>query len=217
LPHGYAPCRLLNSAAAAVSGAAAADLPHGAAMSGRLRRGFALERLSVLIVDDNRYMIMLIAEILLGLGIRNVAKFTDPADAFKELAILPVDLVVCDHAMNLLSGIEFVQMLRTSKDSPNPFVPVIMVSGYGDMATVTAARDAGVSEFLIKPISAKSLYMRVLEVINNPRAFIRSKTYFGPNRRRRDQPFEGEEKRVKEAMEIPESSDDPRLYPIDSV
>ncbi len=186
-------------------------------MSSAKSRGFVLERLSVLIVDDNRYMIMLIAEILLGLGIRNVTKFTDPADAFKELAIMPVDLVVCDHAMNMLSGIEFVQLLRTSKDSPNPFVPVIMVSGYGDMATVTSARDAGVSEFLIKPISAKSLYMRVLEVINKPRPFIRSKTYFGPNRRRRAQPFEGKEKRVKEAQEIPESAGDPRLYPIDSV
>ena len=36
-------------------------------------RGFALERMSVLLVDDNRYMITLIAEVLLGLGIRNVA------------------------------------------------------------------------------------------------------------------------------------------------
>ena len=183
---------------------------------GSRRRGFALERMSVLLVDDNRYMITLISEILLGLSIRNVAKFTNSADAFKELGLIPIDLVICDHAMDLLSGIEFVQMLRTSKDSPNPFVPVIMVSGYGDMTTVTSARDAGVNEFLIKPISAKALYMRVLQVINKPRAFLRSKTYFGPDRRRRTMHFEGDDKRVQEAMEIPDNDSGARLYPVEA-
>lgn len=171
--------------------------------------------MSVLLVDDNRYMITLIAEILLGLGIRNVAKFTNSADAFKELGLVPMDLIICDHAMDLLSGIEFVQMLRTSKDSPNPFVPVIMVSGYGDKGTVTSARDAGVSEFLIKPISANSLYMRVLQVINKPRPFVRTQTYFGPDRRRRVMAFEGDDRRVEEPMEIPDSDSSARLYPVE--
>src|ERR1700728_1146393 len=49
---------------------------------------------------------------------------------------------------------------------------------------VIGARDAGVTEFLAKPISAKALYQRVFNVVANPRPFIKTKTYFGPDRRR---------------------------------
>jgi hypothetical protein len=49
---------------------------------------------------------------------------------------------------------------------------------------VIKARDAGVTEFLAKPISAKALYNRILHIILNPRPFIKTETYFGPDRRR---------------------------------
>jgi PleD family two-component response regulator len=176
--------------------------------------GYRLDRLSVLVVDDNCHMILLIGEILRGLGIRQAAKFTDPADAFKELAEVSLDLIICDHVMDPLSGVEFVQILRTGKDNPNPFVPVIMVTGYGDVATVTSARDAGVTEFLIKPITAKALYLRVLEAINKPRPFVRSHSFFGPDRRRQVLPFEGPDRRLQAPMEIQDSDHVARLYPI---
>ena len=47
-----------------------------------------------------------------------------------------------------------------------------------------AAGGDGVGEFLAKPLSAKALYQRVLNVVANPRPFIKTKTYFGPDRRR---------------------------------
>ncbi len=156
---------------------------------------YRLERVSVMVVDDNRYMLTLIAEILRGLGIRDVHQLTNAADAFKEMQICPVDLVFCDHSMEPLSGIEFVQLLRTSADSPDRFVPVIMVTGYSDYGTVVEARDAGVTEFLTKPIQARAAYSRVLEVINHPRPFVQCKSYFGPDRRRRDMPHNGPERR----------------------
>ena len=62
--------------------------------------------------------------------------------------------------------------------------PIIMVTGHTEKARVTAARDAGITEFLAKPISAKGLYQRILNVVANPRPFIKTKTYFGPDRRR---------------------------------
>lgn len=176
--------------------------------------GYRLDLLSVLVVDDNQHMILLIGEILRGLGIRQVARFTDPADAFAELAEAPLDLIICDHVMDRLTGVELVQMLRTGKDNPNPFVPVIMVSGYGDVATVTSARDAGVTEFLIKPISATTLYQRVLEVINKPRPFVRSHSFFGPDRRRRVEPIARPDRRVQAPAQIDESDDVARLYPV---
>ncbi len=147
-----------------------------------------LDRMSVMVVDDNRHMRYLISEILRGLKIRNLASLTNAADAFKELQISAFDLVITDQVMEPISGIEFIYLLRTSKDSPDRFVPVIMVTGSSDVGTVNGARDAGVTEFMTKPISARGLYARILEVIDNPRPFIRTKTYFGTDPRERADP-----------------------------
>ena len=68
---------------------------------------------------------------------------------------------------------------------------------------VTVARDAGVTEFLAKPISAKGLYQRILNVVANPRPFIKTKTYFGPDRRRNtNNTYVGPERRVGGEAEI---------------
>tara|TARA_B100000315_G_scaffold158659_1_gene147269 strand:- start:70 stop:525 length:456 start_codon:yes stop_codon:yes gene_type:complete len=104
---------------------------------------YRLDRLAVLVVDDNRHMLGLISEILRGLGIRDLVMLTDAATAFREIKITAVDVVITDHAMSPISGIEFVTMLRTSDDSPDRFVPVIMVTGYSDLGTVRQARRRG--------------------------------------------------------------------------
>jgi len=164
---------------------------------------FRLDRMVVVVVDDNRHMLNLISEILRGLGIRQVHTSLDAVDAFKEIDIVRPDLIVCDQAMEPISGVEFTQLLRNSTDSPDIHVPIIMVTGYCDQATVCQARDAGVTEFLAKPISAKSLYLRILEVINNPRPFIHSKHYVGPDRHRRNTvDYDGPERRQSAPREV---------------
>jgi hypothetical protein len=50
---------------------------------------------------------------------------------------------------------------------------------------VEAARDAGVTEFLAKPITAHDLFSRIAEIVERPRGFVRCESYFGPDRRRR--------------------------------
>jgi CheY-like chemotaxis protein len=130
-------------------------------------------------------MLNLLCDILRGLGIGTVHTAQDAFDAFKEIKITRPDLVICDQAMEPICGIEFTRLLRTSQDSPDIHVPIIMVTGYCDTMTVLQARDAGVNEFLAKPISAKALYLRLLEVINSPRDFVKTKSYTGPDRQRR--------------------------------
>ena len=95
------------------------------------------------------------------------------------------DLVLCDLAMKPMDGLEFSRDVRTGEDSPNPFVPIIMITGHTERHHVEAARDAGVTEFLAKPITAHSLFSRIAEIVERPRAFVRSETYFGPDRRRK--------------------------------
>ena len=96
------------------------------------------------------------------------------------------DVLIVDWHMQPLDGLDFVRLVRTASDSPNPYVPIIMLTGYTEYARVVEARDAGINEFLAKPISAKSLYLRFAAIIDNPRPFIRTKKYFGPDRRRQE-------------------------------
>jgi DNA-binding response OmpR family regulator len=74
--------------------------------------------------------------------------------------------------------------VRSSSSPVTRFVPIIMLSGHSEKRCVIEARDAGVTEFLTKPVAAKSLYERILSVVLAPRPFIKTKDYFGPDRRR---------------------------------
>jgi DNA-binding response OmpR family regulator len=60
-----------------------------------------------------------------------------------------------------------------------------MVTGHTERARIEAARDAGVTEFLAKPITVQSLLDRLIKIVERPRPFVRSEAYFGPDRRRR--------------------------------
>jgi DNA-binding response OmpR family regulator len=78
-----------------------------------------------------------------------------------------------------------------------------MLTGYTERTRVTAARDAGITEFLAKPVSAKGLYQRIFSVVAHPRPFIKTATYFGPERRRTNNTnYAGPERRRGEAAHM---------------
>jgi len=60
-----------------------------------------------------------------------------------------------------------------------------MITGHGERQYVERARDAGVTEFLIKPVTPRGLFLRIQEVIERPRPFVKSPAFIGPDRRRR--------------------------------
>lgn len=149
-----------------------------------------------LIVDDNAPMRALLRTILSSLGAGYVADAADGRTAFERLKECDADIVICDWNMSPIDGVEFTNMVRNGADSPNPFVPIIMLSGHAEMARIVEARDAGVHEFMAKPVSAAKLFGRIKAIIDQPRPFIRTATYFGPDRRRRDDPkYKGPERR----------------------
>ena len=145
-----------------------------------------LSSLRVLIVDDNRYMRDLMQDVLLAFKIRDICKADDVPKAFQELKYFAADIILTDWHMEPLDGVEFVQLVRNANDSPNPYVPIVMVTGFSEAERVWQARDAGVNEFLVKPLSAKSIYSRIISIIDRPRPFVRTKDFFGPDRRRQN-------------------------------
>ncbi len=113
--------------------------------------------------------------------------------------------------MRPIDGIEFTRALRTTSDSPNPMLPVIMLSGHTEPVRIAVARNAGVTEFLSKPVSPKALYLRIEEVILRPRQFVRTKSFHGPDRRRRgDDKYSGERRR---ASDIPTIASETAITP----
>jgi two-component system, chemotaxis family, chemotaxis protein CheY len=158
--------------------------------------------LKILLVDDNHHMRVLIGEILRAIGVKGVYEATDGAEALQIIRQQAIDIVMTDLAMQPLDGIDFVRLLRNSPDSPNPMCPVIMITGHSTQKRVTEARDAGVTEFLAKPVTARGVIDRITRVVEYPRPFIRNEDYFGPDRRRRQDPaYEGPRRRAADESE----------------
>ena len=155
------------------------------------------ELLNILLVDDNHHMRVLLTEILRAIGVRQVFEANDGAEALHIMRSHQVDIIMTDLAMQPLDGLDFVRKLRNSPESPNPMAPVIMITGHSTQRRVTEARDVGVNEFLSKPVTARGVLERIARVVDNPRAFVRSADYFGPDRRRRSDPtYNGPRRRI---------------------
>lgn len=162
-----------------------------------------LKNITVLVVDDNPHMRALIAEILKAVGVRRPREAGDGDAALALLKAEPVDVVFTDLLMKPTGGVEFVRRLRAAGDGPNVYVPVIVISGQTTESAVAEARDAGVNEVIAKPITARSVLERLRLVIEHPRPFVRSRDFFGPDRRRRDEPwYRGPRRRVSDSTEI---------------
>lgn len=155
--------------------------------------------LNVLLIEDDRNMRMLIRNVLMALGVKNVAEAADGGTAMEEMKAFRPNLILCDMKMTPVGGLEFVRVLRAAKNNPFRMVPVIMVTAYAELESVADARDVGVTEFMAKPISAADLEKRIQRVLNDVRRFVESPEFSGPDRRRgKKTAFGGKEQRETE-------------------
>lgn len=158
-----------------------------------------LDRIRVLVVDDNHHMINIVKTLLRGFGIKDFEEAKDAVEAFEIAKSEPIDFIIVDYQMDILDGSDFTRLVRNSEDSGNPYIPIIMLTAYSERSRVEAARDAGVTEFLAKPVNAVDLYKKIASIVNIPRPFIRTSNYFGPDRRRHESiDFMGPDKRAHE-------------------
>ncbi len=139
----------------------------------------------VLVVDDNHYMRVIVCTMLRAMGITLIREASDGIEALEIIRDWRPDVIIMDYVMHNLDGLETTRLLRTGSDSPHPFVPIIMMTGHTERATVIAARDCGVNEFVAKPLTARALIDRMRSVINSERGWVKSGNYVGPDRRRK--------------------------------
>ena len=143
-----------------------------------------LSALEILIVDDNKNMQKIIKYCLRALGIRKILSADDGEKAYAIYRTSSPDIIITNWMMDNVNGLQLVKKIRTASDSKNTHIPIIMLSAYSELERITKARDTGVTEFLVKPVSPKTIYLRLAEVILRPRQFVKTETYYGPDRRR---------------------------------
>ncbi|MFZ5609126.1 MAG: response regulator [Pseudomonadota bacterium] len=164
-----------------------------------------LERLTVLLAEDSPFIRSLLTNSLKVLGVGTVIAVEDGGAAIEfiqkvhkdpvKAGVMAIDIVITNWEMSPVNGMMLLRWIRRHKDSPDRFLPVMMITAYTEKARVTEARDLGVHEMLAKPFTIKALSEKLMLVIMRNRQFVHTKDYFGPDRRRQVLQFHGPEKR----------------------
>lgn len=145
-------------------------------------------------------MLDICKSLLLTFGVGEVLSTRNGEEGFKIFCKENPDIVLADWMMQPMDGISLTRRIRNDPASPNQYVPIILMTGFSEKKRVLQARDSGVTEFLVKPFTARDLYKRVAQIIERPRQFVRSEDFFGPDRRRKSDPeYNGTLKREADA------------------
>lgn len=174
-------------------------------------QGYDLSRLRVLIVDDHEFMRQLLRGALRGFGITRIQEATDGLDAVALMARFSPDMILTDWNMPGLDGLALVDAVRSGKCGANRCVPIILLSGYSEAPRIRKAASSGIHGYLVKPVTASMLYARIVNLIEKPPKFVRTGTYFGPDRRTGRQALAAPDRRQKAnarpAREVADSDD----------
>lgn len=146
---------------------------------------YQLHTVKILIVEDMHAMLTLTKSLLSIFGFQQLITAKDGEEGFEAVKKHDPDVVITDWLMEPKDGLEMISEIRKNPLSPNPYVPVILMTGYSDIKRVESARDMGVTEFLVKPYTARDLYSRIVQIIEKPRQFVDAGEFFGPDRRRK--------------------------------
>ena len=154
-------------------------------------------QLNILLIEDHAGSRRLTRSMLMHLGIWNIAEAEDGVGAIDQLVNFPADIAICDWQMSPMDGLEFSRLIRAGEVSGvTKFLPIVMLTAHAERDRIELARDVGVNEFLVKPVSVRTLKERLVAVMSTGREFIVTNDYTGPDRRRRVDPaYRGPERR----------------------
>lgn len=161
-----------------------------------------ISELSILVVDDHRFMQQVMRLMLNGLGVRKVTPALTVDEGIRILATQPFDIVIADYLMGTKTGAEFTRLARAEHFDGDRFVPIIACTADTTPRTVKELRDAGADEILTKPVSPKMIWTKLVAVTNARRKFVEAPDFFGPDRRRKVRYVKANEDRRKSDTEM---------------
>lgn len=154
-----------------------------------------LNRSSILVVDDHEEIRKILISILRDLGCENVLGAESASEAIEilttvkkhpaKIGVYEIDAVVSDWVMRDLDGAALLRWIRRHHNSPNRFMPFLMLSAYSDEERVQKSRDLGANGFMAKPFTTETLATYLLDAMRDERHYVWLSDYFGPDRRRR--------------------------------
>ncbi len=159
----------------------------------------AFDQLRFVVCDDNAHMRRILRTMLRAFGSREIYEAEEGASGLEAVEAYQPDILITDIKMPIFDGIELTRMIRNPDGFSQAYLPIIVLSAYSEKSQVIAARDAGATDFMCKPVSASTLYAKIETILQNPRPYIRTATYFGPDRRRQDSSFSGDDKREEDS------------------
>ena len=163
-------------------------------IQGEKKGAWDLSRLRLIFVDDYRPYHPIMRALLYGLNIRSFQFYDDAERSLADIQRNPPDFLVVDDSIRPFDGVEMCMRLRGGGPSVR-FLPILLITSLPNVSLVERARDALAHAVLAKPMSLKSLYSRITMILQERRPFIETDEYFGPDRRRRDLPFDGPDRR----------------------
>lgn len=146
--------------------------------------------LKVLLVEDSGEMRRMLVALLDAMGIGEVICAPNGHAGLKLFAERAPDIVITDGAMQPMDGYEMTRAIRSMRspdDAPGQGsdIPVLMLSGQMGPEIIARARDEGVTDYIVKPVTPQLLYERLLAAISKPVHIVETPDYRGPSPRRR--------------------------------
>src|SRR5208282_6644503 len=142
-----------------------------------------LRDLVILIADPSPYIGMLTQSMLRGFGATKVLDVRSSLGGIRTLTGQKVDILLCDARLPPHGGLNLTHAIRRNTSNENRTMPILVMCGDTQISTVKNARDVGANMVIAKPMSPSSLYDRLTWIAFNPRKFVDTATYFGPDRR----------------------------------
>ena len=142
-----------------------------------------LENFKVLIADQDQQLVTVSKQMLKGMGFSNIHITPSGVKALSLIKEGTFDFLITDWHLKDMDGISLINHIRRDPDSPNPTIPVIMLTGRMEKPDVEAARDNGIHEYVVKPFSAQTIYNRLERIVEFPRYFVAGGKFIGPDRR----------------------------------
>ncbi len=155
-------------------------------------KAYDLSNFRILLVEDSSFILGLLFSCLRQMGVGEILRAASGKVAIEKItahngknAVNSIDMVLLDWLMPGGNGEDVLKWARGhSKDSIR-FVPIVVCSAYTDAELVTKSRDLGANEVMVKPVSAEKIAGRMLRIIDQPRPYVQSPGFFGPDRRRK--------------------------------
>ena len=121
--------------------------------------------MNVLVVDDYKTMLRILRNLLRQLNFSNIAEAENGAEALQKLRETSFGLVVSDWNMEPMTGIQLLREVRA--DPKLKHIPFVMITAESKSENVIAAKEAGVSNYIVKPFNAETLKSKLVSVLGD--------------------------------------------------